>query len=68
MKGSLYLEGDRPKERFQAMKYFHLGHRLEEIVTRERELTKLAEESPDRQETREEPSKQRAADPSPEDP
>jgi hypothetical protein len=31
----LYLEGGRPKERFQAMKYFHLGHRLEEILKRE---------------------------------
>lgn len=34
----LYIEGKRPKERFKAMKYFHLGHRLDEIVKREREL------------------------------
>ena len=36
--GSLYQEGNRPKERFGAMKYFHLGRRLEEIVIHEREL------------------------------
>jgi len=35
----LYQDGDRPRERFQAMKYFHLGHRLEEVVIRERDLT-----------------------------
>lgn len=35
---SLYREGNRSKERFRAMKYFHLGHRLEEVVLREREL------------------------------
>lgn len=39
IKGPLYQEGNRPKERFRAMKYFHLGHRLEEVVLRERELT-----------------------------
>jgi hypothetical protein len=39
IKGPLYIEGERPKEKFKAMKYFHLGHRLEEIVKRERELT-----------------------------
>jgi hypothetical protein len=38
IKGPLYVEGDRPKEKFKAMKYFHLGHRLEDIVKREREL------------------------------
>jgi hypothetical protein len=38
IKGPLYIEGERPKEKFKAMKYFHLGHRLEEIVKREREL------------------------------
>jgi hypothetical protein len=38
-----YEEGKRPKEKFRAMKYFHLGHRLEETVKRERELTSLCE-------------------------
>jgi hypothetical protein len=38
MTGGLYREGDRPRERFRAMKYFHLGHRLKEIVIREREF------------------------------
>ena len=38
IKGPLYREGERPKEKFKAMKYFHLGHRLEDIVIREREL------------------------------
>ena len=38
IRGQLYREGERPKEKFKAMKYFHLGHRLEEIVKREREL------------------------------
>jgi len=38
IKGPLYIEGERPKEKFKAMKYFHLGHRLEDIVKREREL------------------------------
>jgi hypothetical protein len=36
--GPLYREGDRPKERFRAMKYFHLGHRLQSVVEQEREL------------------------------
>ncbi|TSA56557.1 MAG: hypothetical protein D4R45_00590 [Planctomycetaceae bacterium] len=40
IRGPLYIEGDRPKEKFKAMKYFHLGHRLEEIVKRERELVR----------------------------
>ncbi len=43
MKGPLYLEGDRPREKFKAMKYFHLGHRLEDIVERERELARISE-------------------------
>jgi hypothetical protein len=38
IRGPLYVEGERPKEKFKAMKYFHLGHRLEDIVKREREL------------------------------
>ena len=38
IRGPLYKEGERPKEKFRAMKYFHLGHRLEDIVKREREL------------------------------
>ncbi len=39
IQGPLYQEGHRPRERFQAMKYFHLGHRLQGVVERERELT-----------------------------
>ncbi|MHC4521211.1 MAG: hypothetical protein ACYTAS_21665, partial [Planctomycetota bacterium] len=35
-----YEPGKRPRERFQAMKYFHLGHRLHEIVQRERNLAR----------------------------
>ena len=42
IKGPLYQEGDRPKEKFRAMKYFHLGHRLESIVEHERELISRA--------------------------
>jgi hypothetical protein len=38
IEGPLYLKGQRPREKFKAMKYFHLGHRLEQIVIREREL------------------------------
>ena len=38
IRGPLYIEGERPKEKFKAMKYFHLGHRLEDIVKRERKL------------------------------
>jgi hypothetical protein len=40
IRGPLYREGDRPKEKFKAMKYFHLGHRLEQIVIRERDLAR----------------------------
>ncbi|MGE5295303.1 MAG: hypothetical protein ACM3VT_10790 [Solirubrobacterales bacterium] len=36
--GSFYDEGDRAKEKFKAMKYFHLGHRLEDVVERERQF------------------------------
>ena len=35
---TIYQEGRRPKERFQAMQYFHLGHRIEDIVKREQAL------------------------------
>jgi hypothetical protein len=38
--GPLYKEGERPGKKFRAMKYFHLGHRLEHVVRQERELTK----------------------------
>lgn len=38
IQGPLYQQGHRPRERFSAMKYFHLGHRLAEVVKREREL------------------------------
>ncbi len=44
IKGPLYRSGNRPKEKFKVMKYFHLGHRLEEIVKRERELTRTRPE------------------------
>ena len=40
IKGPLYKDVNRPKERFKAMKYFHLGHRLEHIVKKERELAR----------------------------
>jgi len=40
IEGPLYVEGQRPREKFKAMKYFHLGHRLEQIVIRERDLVK----------------------------
>ncbi len=43
MKAPLYREGDRPREKFKVMKYFHLGHRLEDIVERERELARISE-------------------------
>jgi hypothetical protein len=39
IKGPFYIEGERPREKFKAMKYFHMGHRLEDIVKRERELS-----------------------------
>jgi hypothetical protein len=38
IRGPLYIEGDRPREKFKAMGYFHLGHRLEQVVIQEREL------------------------------
>jgi hypothetical protein len=38
IRGPLYEENDRPKDKFRVMKYFHLGHRLEDVVAREREL------------------------------
>jgi hypothetical protein len=40
IEGPLYDENGRPKEKFKAMKYFHLGHRLQEVVEREREFTR----------------------------
>jgi len=39
IRGPFYIEGERPREKFKAMKYFHMGHRLEDIVKRERELS-----------------------------
>ena len=45
--GPLYKDGNRAKERFKAMRYFHLGHRLEEVVKRERELTTPAKKPSD---------------------
>jgi hypothetical protein len=44
IRSPLYQEGHRPRERFQAMKYFHLGHRLQGVVERERELTRHTQE------------------------
>jgi len=38
IQGPLYQQGHRPRERLSAMKYFHLGHRLEDVVRREGEL------------------------------
>lgn len=38
MAGPLYDEGKRPRDKFRAMKYFHVGHRLAEVVEQEREL------------------------------
>ncbi|MHC4228172.1 MAG: prepilin-type N-terminal cleavage/methylation domain-containing protein [Planctomycetota bacterium] len=38
IRSPLYRDGERPKEKFKAMKYFHMGHRLKEVVKREREL------------------------------
>jgi hypothetical protein len=34
----LYTDADRAREKFKAMKYFHVGHRLEQVVIEEREL------------------------------
>jgi hypothetical protein len=59
MKSPLYQEGNRPKERFRAMKYFHLGHRLEDVVIRERELMMPSQ----RQETKHEATMSQVADP-----
>jgi len=42
IRGPLYREGERPREKFRAMKYFHLGHRLDEVTKLERDLTRLA--------------------------
>lgn len=43
IRGPLYRESDRPREKLKAMKYFHLGHRLESVVEHERELILRAE-------------------------
>ena len=45
--GPFYVEGDRPKAKFTAMKYFHLGHRLEETVEREAEIARSTRNSTD---------------------
>lgn len=44
IEGSFYQEGRRPRELFRAMRYFHLGHWLEEVVERERELARAVRE------------------------
>lgn len=41
---ALYKEGQRAKEKFMAMRYFHLGHRLQEVVEHEREVMRPAHE------------------------
>lgn len=48
--GPFYEEGNRARERFKAMKYFHLGHRLEEVVRAERDLAKPPQQPADEQE------------------
>jgi hypothetical protein len=68
IQGPLYEEGKRPRERFRAMKYFHLGHRLEEIVNCERELSMPAGKSLEEQETREEAPKEGRSGPGPDHP
>ena len=40
IRGQLYKEYERPREKFKAMKYFHMGHRLEDVVKRARELAR----------------------------
>jgi len=50
IQGPFYQQ--RPKERFQAMKYFHLGHRLEEAVRAERDLARPPRQATDQDITR----------------
>ena len=38
IEAGLYERDNRPKEKFKAMKYFHLGERLQWVVSREKEL------------------------------
>jgi len=40
VKSFRYGQGDRPRKKFQAMKYFHMGHRLAEVVSRERDFAR----------------------------
>jgi hypothetical protein len=42
--GHLYDNPDQAQEIFEKMKYFYLGHRLEEIVKRERELARISKD------------------------
>lgn len=49
--GRLYREGNRARERFKAMKHFHLGHRLEEFVKHEALLAEPPKTSLDASET-----------------
>ncbi|MBN2182965.1 MAG: hypothetical protein JW715_13725 [Sedimentisphaerales bacterium] len=44
IKGPFFEEGNRPKEKFKAMKYFHLGHRLEDIVEHEANMAEHPQE------------------------
>jgi hypothetical protein len=43
IKSPLYQEDRRPREKFRAMKYFHLGHRLQGTVETERGLIGMAD-------------------------
>ena len=38
IRAGFYELDNRPKEKFQAMRYFHLGERLQWVVSREKEL------------------------------
>jgi hypothetical protein len=40
IRGPLYRDGERTQEKFKAVKFFHMGHRLEVVVKRERELAR----------------------------
>jgi len=49
--GPFYEEGNRARERFRAMKYFHPGHRLEAIVRAERDRAKPPRQAGNAQES-----------------
>jgi hypothetical protein len=39
IRGSLYDDGNRPLAKFKAMKYFHIGHTLENVLDRDGDST-----------------------------